>query len=100
MAVRYRNGRDCPTCPTPAQAAIAKAEAKAPTRVLTSQSESEYLWRHVLFGCGTIVALIKGYAALKLPGNPRDGIKALIATLEEALRILDEPGQADGEAES
>ena len=99
MAVRFKAGRVCRTCTTPAQTAIAKAAVQVPTRVLTSESESNGLWKHVLFGTGTVVGLIKGYAVAGLPGDPRDGIKALIATLNEALMVL-EAGQADGEAES
>lgn len=100
MGVRFRNGRACPTCNAPAATAIDKAAAQAPTRVLTSKDESDRLWRHVLYGCGTIVGLIKGYAALGLPGDPREGIKSLIATLQETLNLLEGPGQADGETES
>lgn len=90
MAVRFKNGRDCPTCATPAKTAIAKASAQAPVRVLTSEGESQYLWRHVLYGAGTIVGLIAGYAKGGLQGEPRDEIKALIATLDDALKALDE----------
>lgn len=94
MAVRFQSGRNCPTCPTlsqaPAQTAIAKAVAQAPTRVLTSEAESQFLWRHVLYGTGTIVGVIHGYATLGLPGDPRDGIKALIDKLTDALKVLEE----------
>lgn len=105
MTVRFKNGRDCPTCATPAKTAIAKASAQAPVRVLTSEGESQYLWRHVLYGAGTIVGLIKGYAQNGLQGEPREEIKALIAVLQDALQSLenrqaDKPGQADGEAQS
>jgi len=90
MAVRFKTGQNCPTCSTPAKTAIAKAAAQAPVRVLTSDGESQYLWRHVLYGAGTIVGLIAGYAKHGLQGEPRDEIKALIATLNDALKALDE----------
>lgn len=96
MAVRFRSGRACRTCPQPAQTAIAKAAAHVPATVLTSEAESTRLWKHVLFGTGTCAGMIVGYAKLGLPGDPRGGIKAVIATLTDALRVLEErAGNAD-----
>lgn len=89
MAVRFQNGK-CVKCPTPAHTAIQKAVAQAPTRVLTSQDESDRLWKHVLFGTGTVAGMILNYATLGLPGDPREGINAIIATLNDALAALDE----------
>lgn len=101
MAVRFRNGRDCPTCPTPAQTAIEKAVAQTKVQVLTSAAESERLWRHVLFGTGTVAGMILGYAKQGLPGDPREGIKALIATLTDALAALDgKEERADDEVDA
>lgn len=98
MATRFPSGRDCVKCPTPAQTAINKAIAKAPMQVLTSAGESERLWKHVLYGTGTVVGLIHGYAKAGLPGDPRDGIKALIAVLNDALVALDERAGNETEA--
>lgn len=96
MAVRFKNGRDCPT---PAHTAIAKAAVQAATQVLTSPAESERLWKHVLFGAGTVAGMIHGYAKLGLPGEPREGIQAIIATLTDALAVLDDQEQEGADDE-
>jgi hypothetical protein len=56
--------------------------------VLTSEAESTRLWKHVLYGAGTIAGVIHGYAKLGLPGDPREGIQSIIDVLNDALGAL------------
>lgn len=50
---------------------------KLDDNLVSSRSESERLWKHVLFGTGTCIGMIEGYTALNLPGDPRAGLKKL-----------------------
>jgi len=68
--------------------AVAKLKELAP-ELVTSQAEGEKLWRHALFGTGTCVGLLSGYAALGMPGDPVPHLQALVSRLTETIELLE-----------
>lgn len=94
--IKCRRG-NCPEKVTsPAQA---KAAPTVSVLKITSEGEGERLWKHVLFGTGTCVGMIEGYAALAMPGNPLEAIVSLRDRLNklihkyEALADEDQPSE-------
>jgi len=99
-----RNRRPpCHNCP---KAVAPKTTPKLPTVQAAAStpamdfptSEALRLWNHVLFGTGTCVGMIEGYAALNMPGDPLAGIKHLrdrlstvIHIYEDRARVTDNP---------
>lgn len=88
---RRKRCRGCPegkpASPTPVKDATTKVHDKLSGRKLdatlvTRSGESDALWNHVLFGTGTCIGLIEGYARLGLPGNPAPHLREMIARLE------------------
>src|SRR5262245_46588483 len=90
-----RNRKPCRNCPearlTPTLDAVAKAVAPprpsrpAPVLAITSASEGERLWRHVVVGTSTCISMIEQYDALDMPGinvpnlrSMRDRLQTLI----------------------
>jgi hypothetical protein len=64
--------------------------AKIDTLLLTSETESSRLWRHVTFGTMTCIGMCEGYLNLGLPGDPtpelvamRDRLNNIILKIEE-----------------
>lgn len=99
MAVRYKNLKvRCATCPKPPERASRKAAppAEVPTEKLTLPEEHGIkLWSHVLFGTGTCVGMIEGYARQEMPGDPREGIEELRDRLTDVLFSLNRRAEAD-----
>lgn len=96
MSVRYKNLKvKCATCPkAPDRASRASAAAKVapepPSEKLTlSEQQGIKLWSHVLFGTGTCVGMIEGYARMDMPGDPREAITELRDRLSQLLISLD-----------
>jgi molybdopterin biosynthesis enzyme len=61
------------------------------TLAITSPGEGERLWKHVLFGTSTCVAMVEGYAALDMPGNPKEALVALRDRIQKVLLKYEEP---------
>ncbi len=61
------------------------------TLAITSPGEGERLWKHVLFGTSTCVQMIEGYAALDMPGNPKEALVALRDRIQKVLLKYEEP---------
>lgn len=57
-------------------------------------SEALRLWNHVLFGTGTCVGMIEGYAALQMPGDPVAGITHLRDRLNAVIQIYKDRAHA------
>jgi hypothetical protein len=55
---------------------------------ITLEGQGQRLWDHVLFGTGTCVGMIQGYANLGLPGDPCNQIEDLIGQLSAVLNQL------------
>lgn len=86
----------CRFCPQPA-AAPTPSPAQPPTVTLaiTSPGEGERLWKHVLFGTSTCITMIEGYAALDMPGNPKEALVALRDRIQKVLSKYGEPHAQD-----
>lgn len=100
MTVRYKNLKvKCATCPKPPDRASrkpAKLEVEQPTEKLTlPEQQGVKLWSHVLFGTGTCVGMIEGYARQEMPGDPREGISELRDRLSDVLASLNQRAEAD-----
>lgn len=96
MARRNRRCRNCPDEPTPslaqeaAKAAVAKVtSASIDHKVITTKGEGQRLWNHVLFGTGTCIGMMQGYAALGMPGDPLPRLRELISMLSELQQQLE-----------
>ena len=88
-----RNKAKCRFCPQTATA-IALKPTPAPnaaTLAITLPGEGERLWKHVLFGTSTCVAMIEGYAGLSMPGNPKAALVALRDRISTVLQKYEEP---------
>jgi hypothetical protein len=48
------------------------------------------LWKHVLFGTGTCISMIEGYAKAKLTGNPLKGLLQLRDRLNRVIALYEE----------
>lgn len=57
-------------------------------RLVKSETESQRLWNHVLFGTSTCIQMIHGYASLGLPGDAVPQIDMMISKLVEARQII------------
>lgn len=82
-----RNRRGCSNCPKPPAAQSSPPEQRV--LQITTDSEGDRLWKHVLFGTSTCLAMIEGYADLAMPGDPRDTLVSFrdrLNTLIERLR--------------
>jgi hypothetical protein len=93
MAVRFKNLKvKCATCPKPpdrASRSATKIVTEPPSEKLTlSEQQGMKLWSHVLFGTGTCVGMIEGYARQDMPGDPREAITELRDRLSEVLISL------------
>jgi hypothetical protein len=99
MAERPRQRSRCRTCrtpplATPVQDAAEKAASKLKNtqvdlQVITVVGEADRLWRHVLFGTGTCIGMLAGYAALSMPGNPLPELRALRQRIDEIIKSLE-----------
>jgi hypothetical protein len=83
--------RRCPDPPAPkalpvSTAAAEKAAAKLAGTSLTVASEAERLWSHILFGTGTCVGMLQGYADLDMPGDPLPGLRDLRDRLNRIIK--------------
>lgn len=98
---RGRNRQKCRKCPQPEQAAAitrqaadkAQAkltDAKLEPRIIYIEGEGERLWRHVLFGTGTCIGMLAGYAALNVPGNPLPQLYALANQLNSVIQQVEQ----------
>lgn len=58
---------------------------------ITTPGEGQRLWKHVLFGTSTCVSMIEGYAALDMPGNPKEALVALRDRIQKVLLKYEEP---------
>jgi hypothetical protein len=67
---------------------MAAASPAARVLAITSQGEGERLWKHVLFGTMTCVAMIEGYADLAMPGDCVQGVTLLRDRLDAVLTKL------------
>lgn len=97
-----RKSKRCRNCPiedvAPLAPPVTTAAAKAAIKVkgssldpllLTMPSEAAKLWHHILFGTGTCVGMIAGYAALGMPGAPMEQLYALREALSDTIRTLE-----------
>lgn len=98
MAVRNARkrcrGRNCPDAPQVKMAA-------QPTAMLniTSDGEGMRLWKHVLFGTGTCIGMIEGYAALGMPGDPYEALCQLRERLNQVISTYEAPSHEVDPAE-
>lgn len=96
-----RRCRNCPdeeaVKPTPNVATNKYADRVLEPRLVTQVSESERLWNHVLFGTGTCIGMIEGYAKLGLPGDPAPQIQQLIQRLQGVLKGIKSNENLDSE---
>ena len=94
----------CRFCPQPASKQVLKPTPSVQTvkLAITSPGEGERLWKHVLFGTSTCVAMIEGYAALDMPGSPCEALVALRDRIQKVLSKYEEPHahlESDGPAQ-
>jgi hypothetical protein len=70
------------TAASPLAATVATSAESASKKILgrsvSLDSEGVVLWRHVLYGLGTIVGLLEGYTDIGVPGNPLTELEALL----------------------
>lgn len=88
MAVR--NKRPCKNCPQSPDGEQ-KVNAKGINYTVTyvgPQDQGEKLWKHVLFGTGTCINMIEGYAKMQMPGDPLPGLKELRDRLNVIIETL------------
>ena len=90
---RCRNCPDSPQAPVLPKSKPAQTEQKPASvlsqRLIDDESEGLRLWNHVLFGTKTCCDMIDGYANLDMPGDPRQKIRELIASLTTTLNKLE-----------
>jgi hypothetical protein len=89
MAPRNTRPIECGNCPRPIQVSYPAAVMR--TLAITSESESERLWKHVLYGTQTCIGMIEGYAELDLPGDPSGPIEAMRDRLDRLLERYAKP---------
>lgn len=80
MTVRNprRCRRNCPEeAPKPGIAPARPAQSLS----VTSKSEGDRIWRHALYGTGTCIGMIEGYAQMGMPGDPLDTINEFVRRL-------------------
>lgn len=85
-----RRARSCRGCKDPeivATKAIEKAIAATP-KVLVPAEEGARMWRHVLFGTGTCIGMMHGYAEQGMPGVDVEQIQALIVSLDKVAKTV------------
>jgi hypothetical protein len=73
----------------PAQIVEQKPTVILSQRVIDTPTEGLRLWNHVLFGTGTCVDMIQGYADLGMPGDPAPKIRDLIVRLTRVLHQVE-----------
>lgn len=96
MAVRNaKSKKPCGDCPQP-KATISPATTRPPepiqsrgaqVKIMYSlpMEEGLRLWKHVLFGTSTCIAMIEGYALLGMPGDPLDGLTQMRDRLSKVI---------------
>lgn len=95
---RNRDSRKrCKNCPdavppvgsqTPAIIAANNAALKMALRPIAEGTEGTKLWHHLLFGTGTLIGMMDGYADAGLPGGPVDQVNQLIQRLVQVAQKL------------
>lgn len=70
-------------------------KATLDARVVSVEGEADRLWRHVLFGTGTTVGMIEGYAAIDMPGDPLPQLYVLADRLNQIIKSLEGKRHAD-----
>lgn len=94
MAKRRRRCRNCPDESTPGSdassiAAEKLSSAKIEPRVISVEGEGQRLWNHVLFGTGTCIGMLRGYADLNMPGDPLPQLHELASRLSQVIKTLE-----------
>ena len=97
MAARRRRCRNCPDEQQPlsaAQSIADKAAAKVTSsvidrNVITTEGEGQKLWNHVLFGTGTCIGMMQGYANLGMPGDPLPQLRDMNSMLTEIIKQVE-----------
>lgn len=99
-AMTVRNARKCRrNCPEPPVVTEVKASPSPRVLNITSESEGERLWHHVLFGTGTCVDMIEGYHAANMPGNPLERIKSLSGRLQAVINTIETNNEGSSSSE-
>lgn len=83
-----RRAKGCRGCKDPqlvASKAIEKAIAATP-KSLVPEEEGAKLWRHVLFGTGTCIGMMHGYAESGMPGVNVEQLQVLIVSLDKIIK--------------
>lgn len=84
-----RRKKFCRNCDSPnVVAKAAKKAAEQTPSVISEGTESVRLWRHVLYGTGTCVGMMEGYAALGMEGASVEQIQALIVRLDKLISTV------------
>lgn len=88
---RRRRCREVHAAQIASDAAAAKiADVTVDKKILSVEGEAARLWNHVIFGTGTCVGMLLGYAKLRMPGDPRKGLYALRDQLNLAIKTVEE----------
>lgn len=66
-----------------------------PAKALNPNTDYTRLWNHVTFGCGTVVGMIEGYAALGMPNMPKEKLVVLRDCLDRVIETYQSIGDDD-----
>ena len=88
MAVR--NARKCRrNCPDQPAEVQVESLITPMVHAITSESEGNRLWKHVLFGTETCINMIEGYHTSNMPGQPLETIKRFSNRLNKIIKAIE-----------